>query len=101
MSIGTPQAVPDGLLQRMLEQMQERSLRPDGLISKWRQHGIVTEENTPEFAQDAPWKVQFQKLKAIWGQWCVVMITPRNSVCTCPVFCDEGHCPHVYVGEDL
>ena len=38
-----------------------------------------------------PWRVDYFKLKEVWGQYCMVVVSPTTkSYCTCPVHAGTG-----------
>ena len=38
-----------------------------------------------------PWRVDYFKLKEVWGQYCMVVVSPTTkNYCTCPVHAGTG-----------
>eukprot|EP00973_Karenia_brevis_P002634 359428-Karenia_brevis.AAC.1 len=82
----------------MLRQLRAAAAKStDRVIELWQACGIITPVKCP----NAPLKVEWKVLKKMWGQFCIVVCTESKTTCSCPLRCDEGHCPHMYACEDI
>lgn len=94
-AVGKQKAIDSSLVQKMVEQVQARSV--DALGTILLAHGLL--EAVDHDA--APRKIVLKKCRDMWMTHCLITVKDGKAQCTCWLSCWTGCCPHTYFVEEL